>query len=523
MGVLPEKGTRPTVKLRFLPPALLTAMATAVSLAPLSECRAQAVSTWITVNARPFAAPSEPGMSTSGTFQAGGQWYRVPLSPGWQIIYSVASFGILWSPVAPPVTPHGLQNPETSVAMGPAKTGGDLSAGGLYLSLPAKTSSAKRPDPLVAATRLLVAGPSVPLFDRVTVSLSVGTSLGLYTVEDHSIRSTEASVYAVAPSGHPARIAQLTLAPDERLASWPAQGGAILALGRDTSSGWTVKGSFFLSVPQLQKVDFPASVWPLAISTDPASGTVTVFSGPQAFLLGKNGAVTRGYAPVAQEALAALRQHVDAQALVVPLPPYPSSSARWRLTVTGPDAYEWMLPENSGSGLSAWTASVTSAPGPAQTRTGHPNAPEPDTPYEPFFGSLRPLHVFSLGSQEGPVITWIQAAPRGPVSAKPVSYPWFASFVARGWKYEIGPFTDPANRSETTLLSYLIERADILRPSPLGNGTAYVKIGPKDDLYTASMILFHPVAGTRVTITGSGLDALSAPLRLGVWIKGAGP
>ena len=116
----------------------------------------------------------------------------------------------------------------------------------------------------------------------------------------------------------------------------------------------------------------------------------------------------------------------------------------------------------------------------------------------------KPIHIFSLESQEGPMVTWrMQMAHHHPV--------WTAEFTAKGWKYNVGPFANPAASTQTTFLSLLLNHATQTVPVPtMPSGTCSIALSKADPSVPVQTIMAFPLSNDRwVRFQGSGLNPFS--------------
>ena len=103
-------------------------------------------------------------------------------------------------------------------------------------------------------------------------------------------------------------------------------------------------------------------------------------------------------------------------------------------------------------------------------------------------------HEFTLSSQEGPTIGWH-------MTGNFKKQNWTASFVAKGWTYSIGPFSSPAEKNASTLLSQLLAYAKQTTPIPYGSGgTATITLAHQNSMEPVHTVITFPLTANMYAI-----------------------
>lgn len=249
----------------------------------------------------------------------------------------------------------------------------------------------------------------------------------------------------------------------------------------------------------------PATTWPLsviAISTD----STELLSGGIVYTVSTLGQITASHAPIAPQ--------IAAQVQTLPIAKWPMlymPSQSWITAKTQP--MQAVLIVNSPAEYQIEL--LTKDPTPklvshliirrttAQTPSVSGDSVQAAIPS--FFGNFTILHTFTLSSQAGVTVRWMQAVQ--PNTGKPAV--WFTSFSVAGWSYVSGPYGSPADHSQTTALSDILYRFSHFPPlSSIPKGQLYMKMAAGDQAVTTSQVRFAPTVTLSVTGFGPGLTPL---------------
>ncbi len=211
-----------------------------------------------------------------------------------------------------------------------------------------------------------------------------------------------------------------------------------------------------------------------------------------------------------------------------------SPSVLVKLSITSPTSYHVMWHETqSQAPLTVSVSNVTfSATHAYQIPIQHKGAkdfvlPSKNLSTQPimtipdYFGKYKVQSTMILSSSQGPYVEWLNATPLNKTSGvKKGSAPstWFAAFAVGSWTYILGPFSSPANPTQTKRLSALITAAtQSPLPSLPSRGLITLKMTQNNNTSTtlqSSRLDFNPKRGLFVRISGPGLIPIK---QLSLW------
>lgn len=470
------------------PLATKSALAVAISPRPLVD-PTQSLKGYADLQTAPY--------ETADTFAVGGDWYTVNLRPGEQLAYVALPKGIAWT----------IRKDQTATVHQP------ITAQAIYYSLYQPGGTEAQPTVLL---------PQTVLAEPADASASVHSSLTLYdwdqgvlyTVLSGNGATRASSLYFAAPGSQPLLLATAREA-QPTLSLQATDQGLLYAFGEADEGAIRMGQAGFFNPKTSVTTPLLAPVWPTELYQANAS-SMTAISGPYAFTIAlANAKVTTTSAPpdpylLRQTAKTPLSTW---STLYLPSATWqdPGSAADTPRCSFGPvDSHAYHLTcmdwHGAGSTVSVtvsrqavFSAKTSKHADPLQS---HANSGAQGV-IAPYFGAYITEHTFALSSHEGPVVVWSQAQN----SMHQLS--WFAAFTSAGWRYEVGPFTSPANRLQTSELMAWLKLFASGSPLPLGSGgQVNIRLLPHKDVYTE--VIFSPTSDLSVEATGPGLSPLSA-------------
>jgi len=418
-----------------------------------------------------------------GEFMVDGHYYLAP--PGKEIAYVAMAHALVWTVI--PSSAHGATGKQ------------------VFYTSPYSVINGTLQQPVVLRPLSIYNQIAIPTGAQ--VQLFNWTAALLFSITWKSNGSPITQYQTLGQTGQAHTLLTVQPTATVRLSSL---GDILLYASAHSDSQVTdslLKAGYYNATTGIRAV-VPATSWPLsviAISTD----STELLSGGIVYSISPHGQITASHAPIAPQIVAQVQTLPIAKWPMLYMPSQSWTSANGQpmqaiLIVNSPAEYqiELLTKDPTPKLVSHLIIRRTTAQTPIASRVSDESV---QAAIPSFFGNYAILHTFTLTSQAGVTVRWMQAVQ--PKTSKPAV--WFTSFSVAGWRYVSGPFGSPADHSQTTALSGILYQFSHFPPLPsVPKGQLYMKMSADDQAVTTSQVRFAPTATLSVTGFGPGLNPL---------------